>query len=220
MFIDLVGFRSALGKSLAANASRFTLFDDVSADLIVSRLGADGYSYLVISDNTRHEIVKVSVNNGMVFLDRGQSGTAPIPHPCGASVVFEWTAEGLADQIKQNTEDLCADPCADPDMPDAVKLPPCEAGCDARVEITTATHTYYLDENRCLIATPLPPAITVRDGEYCMGDNSYITVKDGRIIFIQEGDCGISKGCAKCGCNTSDCGCTDPCIEDTIPLVQ
>jgi hypothetical protein len=217
MFVDLVGFRSALGKSLAANAHRFLLFDSVSEDIIKSRLMPDGFSYLVLSDNTRHEIVKVSLDNGAVFLERGQSKTVPISHPCGASVAFEWTVEGLAAQAQQTTADLCADPCADSGMTRVFEFPMCEAGCDDRVEFTTATHKHHLDDNRCLVAEQLPANRVLLDGEYCMGDNSTLTVVDGRITNIQQADCGISQGCSKCGCaTTADCdveGCGDPCTD-------
>lgn len=99
-YTQLAGFISNLVAKLGDNDADLPVHEPHIA-LLRQRLGADGYTYLRITDGTVIEYVKLSAVNDALRLERGLEDTTPHTFPVGSCVAWEITPSAVRDIVCQ-----------------------------------------------------------------------------------------------------------------------
>jgi hypothetical protein len=96
-------------SALTATATTLPLANG-DAGSLATKIGATGHAWLTISDPIGAEVVKASVFNGQILIERGQDGSTARVFPAGSCVDARMTSAAVKDLICNY--DCCAtSPC-------------------------------------------------------------------------------------------------------------
>lgn len=99
----LYGWKSRLSAKLSASDGLLPVAESVELAAILQ----DGYSFLLIDDGSRVELVKASAFGTQVKIERGIGTTEPRDFPAGVCVKWILTEYGQCDDAEQS----CSQPC-------------------------------------------------------------------------------------------------------------
>lgn len=91
----LNGYKTKLSERLGKDAGLLPIED---AKSLAAKLGGD-HTYLVLSDGTGTEIVKVTTFGNEIKIERAQGGTEAMSFPPGTCVKWEATKMGIEDTV-------------------------------------------------------------------------------------------------------------------------
>lgn len=202
-FIPLVGFKTQLEETLQVNDVVLPVSKNDMAYLS-SKLGTDGYTYLMIKTAVASEIVKVTgIESCAVMIERAQEGTSAIVAKYDSCVKFEWTAQALSSFIGEGmggvtpavTEVKSGNECLTVDNENGVVT----ITKPEQTPISWRSGNKNLTQNKCGVVTAenVDAEKTLADGEY---KNATITVKDGQIVAIKQGTNIVYSGGGCCSC--------------------
>lgn len=119
-------FSARLSNSMDAVSSYLPLRPEDESRL-QSLIPEDEYTFLTIKNDLDAEYVKVTNQCGVLLVERGQGGTAPVKHPRGSCVFFE-NSVAVTEWLICNF-DCCAGDCpCEPVTVAGVVIPPARVG--------------------------------------------------------------------------------------------
>ena len=92
------GWAAVLTADLSTSATILPI-RAASAERLCTTLGADGFTYLVLTNGVAAEVVRATCSSGSVIIERSDN---PIAVPSGSCVRFEVTEELLTDFVTPN----------------------------------------------------------------------------------------------------------------------
>lgn len=183
VFLDGVCVTLTAGLSKTARSLQISA---ASKQLLVDKLGNDGYSYLTLRNTLGIEFIKVQIENDEIVLTRAQGDSTGVTGKKGDCLCFEVTKLVL-DAYNGNSEDdikLCGITTKDTSFLNII-----QNGCKVSINFTDSFKTIIND------LTSLSN-ISLPNGTY---ENATITVQNGRITGVSTGKNIVYTGGSCCG---------------------
>lgn len=163
---------------------------------VCSKLDVGDHTYLTLNTNSGVEIVKVTCDQGELFVERGQGDTEAVTAPVNSCLCFKINSLILDEYVgKQACEFSIVT-----DTPDYILItPPEEDSCEWKVSLTDEfieRLSICCPEDDCDCGDCIVP-----NGIY---ENATITIKDGRLCGITNGTNIVYTGGGCCGCSSEE----------------
>lgn len=178
--IFLSGWVGSLNADLSTSATRLPL-RSVDAERLCARLG-DNHSYLLLTNGSDAEVVRVECFSGVPTITRGDN---PIAVPNGGCARFEVTAELLGDFVTPADAicEIIGEGGINVEQEGCVVTLTLGADCE-NVSWRSGNYSYRF-ENGCVVRTLATGGCSLVPGTY---SNATITVNsDGLICGIEAG---------------------------------
>ena len=100
IYVQMVDFISNLTEKYADVDKDLPIFEE-HVGILKEKLGANGYTYLMIKDGTNIEIIQVKSNDGNLSVTRGLEQTTTKTFPKGSCVKWALTSSAVRDIVCQ-----------------------------------------------------------------------------------------------------------------------
>lgn len=100
MYVTLAGFTTTLTKNISWKTCYLPI--EISKhELLRKELGDGDHTFFELKDGNAIEIIKIVNICDKIAILRGQEGTRPQAFPCGTSVSYVSTEQGVKDMVCQ-----------------------------------------------------------------------------------------------------------------------
>lgn len=210
--IALDGFKTKLTDPISRSDTALMIPPNAYA-YIEDKLKNNGdYTYLSLTNKAgAYEIIKIENVSGDLAVIRGQGETEAIVASTGDCLVFEMNSLVVADIAGNGVDPAVCEIKVAEDTPLTLE----KDGCIHTIgfEWPTCDEIDFMGakfkiENGCIVIEDEDCNCSVLDGTY---SNATVTIKDGRICSIQNGQNPqyVLPSCSCCGCSTGDCNCNN-----------